>query len=51
MSKKKNTKPLIITSEQQFAIEKPRYNPYQTGHGAHKNAKAYSRKQKHRKDW
>jgi hypothetical protein len=48
MSKKKNTNTIItITAEQRFAAEKPRYNPYQTGHGAHGKAK-YSRKQKHK---
>lgn len=48
MSKKKNTQPIIITSQQRFAMEKPRYNAHQTGHGVHKNKKAYTRKQKHR---
>jgi hypothetical protein len=47
MSKKHN-KPIIITAEQRFAAEKPRYNAHQTGHGAHKSKKAYTRKPKHR---
>jgi hypothetical protein len=52
MSKKKNTQPLIITAQQQFDVEKPRYNAHQTGHGAHKNKKAYTRKCKHRgQEW
>jgi hypothetical protein len=49
MSKKKNTPSvLIITAEQRFDVEKPRYNAHQTGHGAHKNKKAYTRKTKHK---
>jgi len=55
MSKRKrNRNPpatIIITAMQQFEMEKPRYNPYQTGHGAHGNGKAYNRKQKHKGEW
>lgn len=36
-----------ITSEQQFEADKPRYNAHQTGHGAHRNKKTYTRKRKH----
>lgn len=51
MAKKKmNTHLGTITSAQQFAAQKPRYNPYQTGHGAH-GKKKYSRKRKHPKGW
>jgi len=50
---KKNHKRIIITAEQQFELDKPRFNAHQTGHGAHRSKKAYTRKSKHqnRKDW
>lgn len=48
---KKNPKPLVITAQQQFETEKPRFNPFQTGHGAHTSKKAYKRKPKHGKGW
>lgn len=61
MSKKKAKTFEVIQRETQsgivtivmprFDIEKPRYNAHQTGHGAHKNAKAYSRTTKHWKEW
>lgn len=52
MSKHKNIKPIVVTAEQQFDMGKPRFNAHQTGHGAHKNAKAYTRKRKHNgRDW
>lgn len=44
----KTPKTIIITAQQQFDVEKPRYNAHQTGTGAHLNKKAYTRKQKHR---
>lgn len=34
----------IITKKQQFDMKKPRFNPYQTGHGAHKNKRRYDRR-------
>jgi hypothetical protein len=39
---------LVISAEQRFHTEKPRYNAHQTGTGAHKSAKAYRRNPKHR---
>jgi hypothetical protein len=47
----KPVKPIIITKESIFQLEKPRYNAHQTGTGVHKSKKAYTRKQKHRADW
>lgn len=50
MAKKKN-KPIsigVITKEQRFETEKPRYNAHQGGYGAFKNKKAYTRKEKHK---
>lgn len=50
MAKKKN-KPIsigVITKEQRFEAEKPRYNAHQGGYGAFKNKKAYIRKEKHK---
>ncbi len=44
----KPIKPIVITSQQQFDLDKPRYNPFQTGHGIHKSKKGYSRKAKHK---
>lgn len=44
----KNIKITTITAEQRFDAEKPRYNAYQGGHGAHKCAKIYKRTKKHR---
>ena len=48
--KKKQVHTIVIPKEKVLEAEKPRYNPFQTGHGAHKNKKVYTRKQKHRKD-
>jgi hypothetical protein len=47
----KPQKPIIITAEKRFELDKPRYNAHQTGTGAHKSAKAYTRKQKHKGEW
>lgn len=47
----KPVKPIVISKEVIFAIEKPRYNAHQTGTGAHRSAKAYTRKQKHKGAW
>ena len=48
---KKEPKSIVVTAQQQFETQKTRYNPFQTGHGAHKSKKAYSRKPKHGKVW
>jgi hypothetical protein len=49
--KNKNAKPIIITAERLFELEKPRYNPHQTGCGAH-GANKYDRNRKHKgKGW
>ena len=48
MAKKKN-KPIkigVISREMIFNSTKERFNPFQGGTGAHKNKKAYTRKQK-----
>lgn len=50
MSKKKSMK-IVIPKEKVYQAEKPRYNPYQTGHGAHKDKTKYSRKKKHKSSW
>lgn len=43
----KNRKRLMkITKEQLFDFNKPKYNGFGCGHGAHKNKKKYSRKDK-----
>lgn len=43
-------KPIIIkvSATRRFELDKPRYNPYQTGHGVHKSKKTYTRKVKHK---
>ena len=41
-------KVLVITAQAQFHQEKPRYNAHQTGTGAHKSIKTYTRKMKHK---
>ena len=43
----KKVKIITITAQQQFDASKPRYNAYQTGHGAH-GKRGYSRKVKHK---
>lgn len=50
MSKKKNKIIKIgeISKEMVFNATKERYNPFQGGYGAHKNKKAYTRKEKYR---
>lgn len=47
-SKRRGKRYLKITSEQLFDFQKPRYNGFGIGYGAHKNKKKYSRKNK---DW
>lgn len=43
----KNRKRLMkITKEQLFDFDKPKYNGFGCGHGAHKNKKKYNRKDK-----
>lgn len=51
--KNKNAGQVIatITADELFDVQKPRYNAHQTGHGVHKNKKAYSRKSKYPKGW
>lgn len=47
MSKKIKTEVIkVLSSEEAFDVQKPRYNGWQTGHGKHKNKKAYDRKDK-----
>ena len=46
--RKKTTETLIIPKELVLQAEKPRYNPFQGGTGAHKTAKTYTRKTKHK---
>lgn len=50
MSKKKNKIIKIgeISKEMVFNATKERYNPFQGGYGAHKNKKAYTRKEKYK---
>ena len=53
MAKKKN-KPIkigVISREMLFNSTKERFNPFQGGTGAHKNKKAYIRKEKHKKKY
>ena len=42
-----------IDAMDMWQSKKPRYNPYQTGHGVVKSKKAYTRKSKHqnREEW
>lgn len=50
MAKKKN-KPLgtiIIPKELIYQAKKERFNPFQTGTGAHRDKKKYTRKQKYK---
>lgn len=39
---------IVIEGEKRWHIKKPRYNPFQTGHGPMKSKKKYSRKKKHK---
>ena len=48
MSKK--VKPIVIDAMSIWHMNKPKYNPYQTGHGVHGKNK-YSRKEKYKADW
>ena len=53
MAKKKN-KPIkigVISREMIFNSTKERFNPFQGGTGAHKNKKAYTRKEKYKKKY
>ena len=43
-------KPIVIPAERIWDAHKPRFNGYACGHGAHRNKKAYTRKQKHRRE-
>lgn len=36
----------VMSSLEATRVKKPRYNGWQTGHGPHKNKKAYDRKDK-----
>ena len=49
--KKKQVHTIVIPKEKVLEVEKPRYNPFQTGHGENKNKKVYTRKEKHRKGY
>lgn len=46
--KKKKSETITIPKELVLQAEKPRYNAFQGGTGAHKTAKTYTRKDKHR---
>lgn len=51
---KRKNKPIkigTIDKELIFNATKERFNPFQGGYGAHKNKKAYSRKQKHKEKY
>lgn len=53
MSKRKEKK-YVITSEQLFDMQKPKFSGFQGGYGAHKNKKAYDRrrdKKVEREEW
>lgn len=49
MSRKQ--KKYVITSEEMFDFQKPKFNGFACGYGVHKDKSKYNRKQKHRKDW
>lgn len=53
MAKKKNKSIKIgtISKEMIFNSTKERYNPFQGGYGAHRNKKAYNRKEKHKQKY
>lgn len=46
--KKAGIENIVITKEQRFKAEKPRFNAHQGGYGAFKNKKVYNRKDKHK---
>jgi len=46
----KKIKPIIIDAGMLWRAQKPKYNAYQGGYGAHGKNK-YSRKEKHKIDW
>lgn len=48
MSKKKNQKGTIkiMSAEEAWQVQKPRYNAWQCGHGKHKSKLDYDRKDK-----
>lgn len=47
MSKKNKIDTIkVLSSEEAFDVQKPRYNGWQTGHGKHKSKKDYNRKDK-----
>ena len=43
-------KPIVIDAMTIWRSQKPRYNAYQSGYGAHGKRK-YTRKEKHKTDW
>lgn len=45
---KKKIEKIVIPKELVVAAEKPRYNPFQGGTGAHKSVKTYTRKEKYK---
>ena len=47
-SRKRGKRSYKITKEQLFDFQKPQYNGFYCGHGAHKNKKKYNRRNK---DW
>ena len=52
MGRKNKRKPMSYTIPSDLILEanKPRFNSHQGGYGAHKSAKDYTRKKKHKKD-
>lgn len=51
MAKKKREMKIVIPKEKVYEATKERFNPFQTGHGAHKDKTKYTRKRKHNKSW
>lgn len=50
-NKRKPVETFTIPKDLLVEAQKPKYNGYQTGHGAHKSAKDYKRRDKHKKDF
>lgn len=50
-NKRKPVETFTIPKDLIMEAQKPRYNAYQTGTGAHKSAKDYKRRDKHKKDF
>lgn len=46
--KKKKIDKIVVPKELIYQAQKERFNPFQTGTGAHKSKKTYTRKSKHK---